>query len=78
MHERGEIWNRLVEFSGLSGDRRTYYEKVVITEDIFTPRTLDKRPGATAVFKENECGWKDADDPFDRKPHSASQANNSQ
>ena len=74
MHDRGKIWNRLDEFDGFSGDRRTYYENVVITEDIFTSRALDKRPGAIAVFKENECGWKGANDPFNRELLSPSQA----
>lgn len=73
MHDRGKIWNRLDEFDGFSGDRRTYYENVVITEDIFTSRALDKRPGAIAVLKENECGWKGANDPFNGELLSPSQ-----
>jgi hypothetical protein len=76
IHDRGKIWNRLDEFDGLSGDRRTYYENVVITEDIFTPRALDKRPGATVIFKKNECGRKDANDPFDRELRSPSTRSN--
>jgi hypothetical protein len=74
MADRGKMWNQLDEFDGVSGVRHTYYEKIIIMEDIFTPRALDKRPGARAIFKKSGCFAGDGNDPFDREPNSDSKA----
>lgn len=70
---RGKMWNQLEEFDGLFGFLRTYYEKVIITEDISTSRGLrSNKPGIRVSFKDKECNWKDQDDPFDAQPSPAS------
>jgi hypothetical protein len=63
--DRGKMRNRLDEYDGLAGDRTTYYDKLIIREDIYTSRALDKRPGAIAIVKDLQCGWREGDDPFD-------------
>jgi hypothetical protein len=63
--DRGKIWNELKEFDGLAGFQNTYYEKIVITRDIFLSKTKEQKPGVRVLFKENECGWRAGQDPFD-------------
>ncbi|MBV9265668.1 MAG: hypothetical protein JO061_05815 [Acidobacteriaceae bacterium] len=69
--ERGNRWTDFKEYSGVAGFMNTYYEHVIITEDIFTPNALNKKPGARVIFKDKECGWKPGSDPFDTPPRAA-------
>jgi hypothetical protein len=64
---RGGVWNRMQEWTGIAGVASTYYERVIVSEDVFTPKAIDKRPGATVLFKDRRCGWKPGD-PFDKPP----------
>ncbi len=65
---RGKKWNQFQEFEGFAGFVSTYYEAVVVTEDIFTSDALNKNPGASVIFKDKKCGWKANQDEFDRPP----------
>ena len=63
---RGKKWNQFLAFMGLAGFSNTYYENVIFTEDVFASWSREKNPGATVVFKDKDCGWKDTQDELDR------------
>ena len=63
--DRGRMWNEIKEFDGLSGAQNTYYEKVIVIQDIFLPTDTAHKPGARVLFKDIECGWRAGQDAFD-------------
>ena len=63
---RGNRWNEMTEFTGLSGSRNTYYERVLVSQQIFSSQAINKNPGAVVMSKEKRCGWKP--DAFDTPP----------
>jgi hypothetical protein len=70
LSKRGKRWNQFMEMDGLFGFANTYYEKVVVTEDVFPSKVINKNPGASIVFKDKACGWKAGQDTFDHPPRS--------
>jgi hypothetical protein len=65
---RGKKGNELLDMSGGSGFHSTYYERLIILIDNYTRDVLDKRPGATVIFKSSACGWKPGTDVMDIWP----------
>ena len=63
---RGKRWSRIQEMDGLSGFENTYYEKVIVSKDLFTTASLNQKPGAEILFKNKTCGWKPGQDVFDK------------
>jgi hypothetical protein len=63
---RGDRWNETTEFTGLSGSTNAYYERVLISQQIFSSQAINKNPGAVVMSKEKRCGWKP--DVFDTAP----------
>ncbi len=61
----GKKWNEMEIFYGLGGDRNTYYERAIVTEQLLTAHREDRNAGASVVFKEKACGWKPGNDIFD-------------
>jgi hypothetical protein len=69
--ERGKKWNEMMLYTGISGFTNIYYERVVVSEQLFTSEAINQNPGAAVVFKRESCGWA-AGDVFDRPPQAAS------
>jgi hypothetical protein len=63
---RGDRWNEMTQFTGNSGFTNTYYERVLVSQQIFTSSAINKNPGAIVMSKEKRCGWKP--DVFDTPP----------
>lgn len=70
---RGKQWNAPEMMVGIGGVETRYYEKLIIQEEIFTRRAINKNPGATVLFKRSACGWKPGKDPFDTPPTAQAQ-----
>jgi hypothetical protein len=69
---RGKKWNSVEGWFGLGGNSSTRYERVIVSEDLFTSQVINKNPGAVVTFKDKLCGWKPGD-PLDRPPQRESQ-----
>lgn len=66
--DRGKKWNEFQRWVGIGGFENRYYEKVIITEDMFTSPVINKNPGLKVLFKKQTCGWKRGTDIFDVPP----------
>lgn len=71
---RGKEWNWMEEFVGLGGNKNTYYEHVIVSEQEFAHRTSDDKPEAQVIFKRTICGWEPGKDVFDTPPVSKPRA----
>jgi hypothetical protein len=75
-HARGREWNGMETMVGVGGTSNTYYERLIISKDIFTSSMTNRNPGAKVVFKRQACGWKPGQDIFDA-PRAADQLDES-